>query len=138
MQLHEIKSFHKMKHGHRIGRGGKRGTYSGRGIKGQRARAGSKIRPAVRDILKKIPKLRGYKFKSFRQQPAVLNLSVLNARFKEGDEVSPKSLFEKRLVRKIKGALPKVKILGTGDLQKKLIFKDIAFSKSAAAKWKRI
>lgn len=138
MQLHDIKPAHKAKRGYRVGRGGKRGTYSGRGIKGQRARAGSKIRPAVRDILKKIPKLRGYKFKSFRQQPAVLNLSVLNARFKEGDEVSPKSLFEKRLVRKIKGALPKVKILGTGDLQKKLIFKDIAFSKSAAAKWKRI
>jgi large subunit ribosomal protein L15 len=61
MQLHEIKGL-KNKEKKRVGRGGKRGTYCGRGIKGQKARAGAKIRPALRDFIKKIPKLRGYRF----------------------------------------------------------------------------
>lgn len=63
MQLHQIKPSHKSKSEKRIGRGGKRGTYSGRGIKGQKARAGAKKRPALRDFVKKIPKKRGYRFR---------------------------------------------------------------------------
>lgn len=63
MQLHQIQSSHKRKTKKRIGRGGKRGTYCGRGMKGQKARAGAKMKPAIRDLIKKIPKLRGYKFK---------------------------------------------------------------------------
>lgn len=63
MQLHEIKKPENIKDKKRIGRGGKRGTYCGRGIKGQKARAGAKIRPALRDLIKKIPKIRGYRFK---------------------------------------------------------------------------
>ena len=74
MQFHQLIQKTKFRKSRRVGRGGKRGTYSGRGIKGQKARAGAKIRPALRDILKKIPKLRGYKFKSFRQKPSVVNL----------------------------------------------------------------
>jgi len=63
MQLHQVKPSHKTKTKKRVGRGGKKGTYSGRGIKGQKARAGAKLKPAIRDLIKKIPKLRGYKFK---------------------------------------------------------------------------
>ncbi|MDD5552006.1 MAG: hypothetical protein PHI88_02520 [Candidatus Pacebacteria bacterium] len=63
MQLHEIRPIHKLKQKKRVGRGGKKGTYCGRGVKGQKARAGAKIRPELRDLVKKIPKLRGYKFK---------------------------------------------------------------------------
>jgi len=59
MQLHQISPAHSNKKGKRVGRGGKRGTYSGRGIKGQKARAGHRIRPAIRDFMMKIPKLRG-------------------------------------------------------------------------------
>ena len=44
----------------RVGRGGRRGKTSGRGTKGQNARAGNKKRPELRDIIKKIPKRRGY------------------------------------------------------------------------------
>ena len=44
----------------RVGRGGKRGKTSGRGGKGQTARSGNKIRPEWRDLIKKIPKRRGY------------------------------------------------------------------------------
>ncbi len=59
MQLHEVKPIHKNESRKRIGRGGKRGTYSGKGIKGQKSRAGRKIRPAVRDLIQRTPKLRG-------------------------------------------------------------------------------
>lgn len=137
MQLHEIKSQTKFKKHRRVGRGGKRGTYSGRGIKGQRARAGAKIRPAEREILKKIPKLRGYKFKSFRPKPAVVNTGDVQKKFKAGDVVSPASLLKAGLIRRIKGRVPRVKILGRGDFKKKIIFQDVVFSKSAGAKVKK-
>jgi len=61
MQLHEIQPIHKNKSKKRVGRGGKRGTYSGRGLKGQKSRAGRKIRPAIRDLMQRTPKLRGVK-----------------------------------------------------------------------------
>lgn len=64
MQLHELKPKHKRKKRKRVGRGGKRGTYSGRGIKGQKARAGRRLKPVIRELIKRYPKLRGYKFKA--------------------------------------------------------------------------
>ena len=73
MQLHQLSS-QNQKRAKRVGRGGKRGTYSGKGVKGQKARAGRKLRPEWRDALKRIPKRRGYKFKSIKSRPAVLNL----------------------------------------------------------------
>ena len=60
MQSHQLKPTHKRKKPQRIGRGGKRGTYSGAGIKGQKSRAGAKIRPEIRDFIKKLHKLRGH------------------------------------------------------------------------------
>jgi len=63
MQLHQIQPITKRRIKRRVGRGGKRGTYSGRGGKGQTARAGAKVRPEIRDLIKKIPKIRGYRFK---------------------------------------------------------------------------
>jgi len=59
MQFHNIFSDHSYKSKKRVGRGGKKGTYSGRGMKGQKARAGHRIRPAIRDFMMKVPKLRG-------------------------------------------------------------------------------
>ena len=50
-----------------VGRGGKHAKTSGRGGKGQTARAGNKRRPELRDIIKKLPKNRGYSFKSVRK-----------------------------------------------------------------------
>ena len=137
MQFHQLKPAHPGRRSQRVGRGGKRGTTSGRGTKGQKARAGHKIRPAERDILKKIPKLRGYKFKSLRLQSAVVNLADLEEKFKTGEEVSPKILLQKGLIRRIKGRTPAVRVLGAGELKKKLTFKDITFSQSAAAKISR-
>ena len=59
MQLHQLKPDHSRVTEKRIGRGGKRGTYSGRGTKGQHARSGHRIRPAERDFIQRLPKLRG-------------------------------------------------------------------------------
>lgn len=134
MQLHNLQSktkFHKEK---RVGRGGKRGTTSGRGTKGQKARAGHRIRPAERDILKRIPKLRGYKFKSFRPKPLIVNFSDLERKFKSGDTISPETLLKSGLIGKIKGRMSEVKILGKGGLDKNFIFKDVDFSNKARLK----
>lgn len=64
MQINELKRVHKNRKDRVIGRGGKHAKTSGRGGKGQTARAGNKRRPELRDIIKKLPKLRGYRFNS--------------------------------------------------------------------------
>lgn len=113
-----------------MGRGGKRGTTSGRGTKGQKARAGAKIRPAVRDVIKKLPKKRGHSFRSFQGHPLVLRLGTLSRRFAGGETVSPEALLKNGLIGKIKGRMPKIKILGSKPLDKKLNFRGFVFSKS--------
>ena len=129
MQIHNLQPKTHFRRGQRIGRGGKRGTTAGRGTKGQKARAGHKIRPQLRDIIKKLPKLRGYKFKSFRPKPAALNLETLEKHFQSGDTVSPEVLLKKGLIRKIKGRIPRIKILGgRQEPKKKFIFKDVLLS----------
>jgi len=67
MQIHNLKRVHKNKKDRLVGRGGKHAKTSGRGGKGQTARAGNKRRPELRDIIKKLPKNRGYQFKSVRK-----------------------------------------------------------------------
>jgi ribosomal protein L15 len=64
MQINNLKRLHKNKRDRLVGRGGKHAKTSGRGGKGQTARAGNKRRPELRDIIKKLPKNRGYQFKS--------------------------------------------------------------------------
>lgn len=134
MQIHQLTKNSSMRKARRIGRGGKRGTYSGKGIKGQKARAGAKIRPAMREILKKIPKLRGYRFKSFRLQPATVTCMDLEKKFAQDDTISPATLLKAKLIKRQHGKMPKrVKILGKGVLTKKFIFKDVMFSASVSA-----
>jgi len=134
MQLYQLRKEYKQKTKKRIGRGGKRGTYSGKGLKGQKSRAGHKIRPAIRDLIIKLPKQRGVKFKSFKMQPAAINLSTISKVFKTGEIVSPITLLKKGLIRKKHGKLPAVKILGSGEASQKLIFQDCLFSHSAQRK----
>lgn len=134
MQLHNLSSQHRIKPKIRIGRGGKRGTTSGKGTKGQKARAGHKIRPALRDIIKKLPKMRGYKFRRFLIHPEVVNFAVLEKHFKGGDTISPAVLLDRGFVQRIKGRMPRVKILGKGEGKKKFVFQDVLFSKSVARK----
>lgn len=132
MQLHNLKSKTKFRKGQRIGRGGKRGTTSGRGTKGQKARAGHKIRPAIRDIIKKIPKRRGYKFNPFRKNKTAVSFQTLEKKFKAGETVSPDILVKKGVVSRISGRVPKIKIIGaTKESKNKFVFKDVEFSRSA-------
>lgn len=134
MQLHQLKLNHKKKRPKRIGRGGKHGFYSGRGAKGQKARAGRRFKPIIRELIKKYPKLRGYKFKTIQEKPATLNIGLLEKKFKTREKISPQILIEKRLIRRIKSEIPKIKILGEGELTKALIIEDCLVSKKAKEK----
>lgn len=134
MQLHQLSPKHQLKPRKRVGRGGKRGTYSGRGVKGQKSRSGRRLKPVIRQIIKKYPKLRGYRFKSKHLKPAVINVETLEKEFKSSEVVSPKTLLDKRLVRRIKGRTPEVKVLGKGKLAKKLVFEKCQVSGQAKEK----
>jgi len=131
MELYQLKPIHKKKRPKRVGRGGKRGTYAGRGIKGQKARAGRRLKPVIRELIKKYPKLRGYKFKPKKEILAIVNIEVLEKKFKTGEIVNPKTLLEKKIIRRIKGRIPKVKILAKGKLTKALTIEGCLVSKSA-------
>ncbi|MCD6233391.1 uL15 family ribosomal protein [bacterium] len=137
MQLHQLKPTHKRKKKKRIGRGGKRGRYSGRGIKGQKSRAGRKMQPFIRELIKKYHKLRGYNMSS-RERVVGVNVDVLDRYFKDGELVNPKILTARRIIRKIKGRMPKIKILGRGELKKKLVVRGCEVSKGAEAKIKKV
>ena len=111
MQLHNIQSRHKAKSAKRVGRGGKRGSFSGRGIKGQKARSGRKIRPEIRDLIMKIPKSRGHRHTGPRKNEIGIAAAHIAKKFKPGEIISPKRLFERGLIKKIGGRLPEIKIL---------------------------
>jgi large subunit ribosomal protein L15 len=134
MQSNNLKRVHPNKKSKQVGRAGARGKTSGRGTKGQNARAGHKKRPEIRDFIKRIPKLRGRGKNintSIQTKAFAVNLSTLNTVFKDGDTVSPKTLSDKGVVKSFSGVLPKVKVLGTGELSKKLSFESVQVSASA-------
>ncbi len=126
MQLHELKSKKDSKK--RVGRGGRKGTYSGKGQKGQKSRAGARFQPLIREWLKRYHKLRGYRFGIRKEKDAIVNLNDLEKHFKEGEIVSPQTLYEKKLIKKGK---TNVKILGNGTLTKSLVIENCKLSKKA-------
>ena len=140
MQIHQIKSKFKRKRSIKVGRGGKRGKTSGRATKGQNSRTGRKIRPEIRDVIKRIPKLRGHgknRAESVNDavvKPKVINLVDLEKAFSSGDVINPKTLAEKGLLKAEAGKLPKVKILGTGEITKKFTLEGCLISEVAKAK----
>ena len=131
MQLHELKRKHKNRAKKRVGRGGKHGSYSGKGIKGQASRAGRKMVPIIRELIKRYPKLKGYRSFAIENYFAVVNLDVLESHSKDGETINPENLVKKGIVNKVKGRTPKVKILGTGKLTKKLVIENCTASKTA-------
>jgi len=133
MQLHEIKSRYFRRKRKRIGRGGKRGKYCGRGKKGQKARESRNFVPVIRSLIKRYPKLRGYRFKTRKGEIAVVNIEALEKKFKAGDIVNPEVLLKFGLIRRIKGETPQVKILAKGKLTKSLTIEGCELSKSARA-----
>jgi len=133
MQLHQIKPTNKPIKSKRVGRGGKKGFYCGKGNKGQTSRAGRKYHPLIRQIIKRYPKLRGYKFGP-QDKPAVLNIEILDKIFEKGQIVNPKILIGKRIIRRIGGRIPDIKILGTGKTTKAFILEGFKISKQAKDK----
>lgn len=144
MQLHEIKPTYKREVKKRIARGGKRGKTSGRGGKGQTARAGNSMRPEMRDIIKKLPKLRGFgknrarTVNSARVVYRAVNVNVLESSFEAGASVTPKTLIAKGIIVASAKKAPAVKILGTGELTKKLIVTGCVVSQSAKEKIEKV
>jgi large subunit ribosomal protein L15 len=140
MQLHELKPTAVRKTAKRIGRGGKRGKTSGRGGKGQTARTGNSTRPEMRDIIKKIPKLRGHgknrarTVNNERVRAIAVNLTKLEAAFAAGEIVSPKTLVAKGVVSAVSKKAPLVKILATGEITKKVTIEGCQVSQAAQAK----
>ena len=124
-----------------VARGGKRGKTSGRGGKGQTARAGNKRRPEWRDIIKKLPKLRGRgvnQNKPVSDKPFVVNLIVLEGAFSAGEAITPTILVEKGIVSTWSGNIPAIKILGDGDVTKAFKVSGCAVSESAKAKIEKV
>ena len=135
--LHTLKRTTDNKKGKTVGRGGTRGKTAGRGTKGQKARAGHRIRPHIRDMIKKLPKLRGRGKninKAFRVQAATVNLSALNAAFEANANVTPSTLMAQGLIKRVGGKTPMVKILGTGEITKAFAFYDCEVSAAAKTK----
>ncbi len=119
----------------RVGRGpgSTLGKTSGRGSKGQNARSGGKTHPRFEGgqtpLYKRLPKL-GFSNAKFRKKIVIVNLEDLEARFEEGEVVDEQALRDRGL---IKGNHDGIKILGRGELTKKLTVKAHKFSKSAQA-----
>lgn len=135
--LHELKPTTQNKKAKTVGRGGTRGKTAGRGTKGQKARAGHRIRPHIRDMIKKLPKLRGRGKninKTFRTTAQVVNLDMISMHFEKGAHITPSTLFAKNLIKRHQGILPMVKILGTGKVAANYDFYDCQVSATAKTK----
>jgi len=119
----------------RVGRGlsSGHGNTSGRGNKGQKQRSGAKIKMGFEGgqmpLQRRIPHLRGFKPIN-RKEFAVVNVGDLD-RFEDGATVTPQELKEKGLIEKDK--LP-IKVLGDGEIAKKIAVKANAFSVKARQK----
>ena len=115
------------------GRGSGLGKTSGKGHKGQNARSGGGVRPVFEGgqtpLYRRLPK-RGFNNAQFATVYAVINVSDLN-RFENGTVVSPALLKEVGLV---KNQLDGIKVLGNGELTKKLTIQAHKFSKTAKEK----
>lgn len=133
IQLNELKQNTTFKRKKRVGRGGKKGTYCGGGGKGQKGRAGAKFKPIVRGWIKRYPKLRGYNF-NVQTEVSSVNLDVLEKTFEANTLVNPEALVAERIIRKVDGKIPTVKILGTGEIKKALTFENCLISKTAKEK----
>jgi large subunit ribosomal protein L15 len=144
LTLSNLKPAQKRRARKRVGRGmgSGKGRYSGRGIKGQKARSGShKMRPGFEGgqmpIYMRLGKQRGPWSKDampmgpHRTFSVPVNLTVLEQKFEDGDEVSLEALVEKGIIKNTK---TDVKILGQGGLTKKLTVTAHAFSASAREK----
>lgn len=137
MRLHEVKpSKGARKSRIRRGRGDASGygSFSGRGCKGQNARSGGGVRVGFEGgqtpLLKRLPKKKGFTNPN-RVPFLVVNLLKIERNFEAGETVSDLTLHDKGLVTHTRQP---VKILGSGELTKKLVFENVTLSASAKEK----
>src|SRR6056297_2914803 len=135
MKLHNLKpSPGSKKNRKRVGRGSGsgQGTTAGRGMNGQNSRSGGGTRPGFEGgqmpLYRRLPK-RGFT-NIFQKEYAIVNLDSLND-FDENEEVTVELLLDRKIIRK---KLDGVKILGKGEINKKLTVKANKFSKTAKEK----
>ncbi|MBS5037571.1 MAG: 50S ribosomal protein L15 [Fusobacterium sp.] len=132
MELNELRPSVPRKARKRVGRGESSGLgkTAGKGSNGQKSRAGGGTKPGFEGgqmpIIRRTPK-RGFSNYPFKKEYAIINLDVLN-RFEEGTVVTPELLLETGLVSKL---LDGLKVLGNGNLEKKISVEAHKVSKSA-------
>ena len=136
MKLHELSPQEgSVKEGFRKGRGAGSGNgkTAGKGHKGQNARSGGGVRPGFEGgqlpLYRKLPK-RGFNNYRFAAKYAVINVQDLN-KFNDGDVVDCEALLANRIINK---CFDGIKVLGEGELTKKLTVKASVFSASAKEK----
>ena len=134
MKLNELSpAYGSTKKRKRVGRGGKYSKTAGAGEKGQNARSGGGVRPGFEGgqlpLFRRLGK-RGFSNARFKTVYATVNVNDLN-RFEENAVVTPELLIETGLVKK---ELDGIKVLGNGELNKKLTVKASKFSKVAKEK----
>lgn len=137
MRLHNLKPRPGAKHRKKrlgCGESSGHGKTSGKGHKGQKARSGGSIRPSFEGgqmpLFRRLPK-RGFNQAAFRDAIGTINLDDLESRFEDGATVNEAALREAGLLR---GKLDAVKLLGRGELTKKLSIEVDLASESAKAK----
>ncbi|MBI2357159.1 50S ribosomal protein L15 [Candidatus Dojkabacteria bacterium] len=120
----------------RIGRGygsGVGGHTVGRGTKGQKSRSGHKstvfFEGGNRPFFSRIPKFKGFKSRADKYQP--VNLNVIEEEYEVGDTVNLETLKDKNLIKKTTSL---VKILGVGEITKKITFESLKISETAKSK----
>ena len=135
MKLNELSPSVPRKERKRVGRGNSSGwgKTAGKGSNGQNSRAGGGVKPYFEGgqmpIYRRVPK-RGFSNAIFKKEYALVSLSLLNDNFEDGEVVSLETLFDKFL---IKNGRDGIKVLGNGELTKKLTVKAHKVSKSAKA-----
>jgi len=137
MNLHNLKPNRGAKHRvKRLGCGESSGLGKtcGRGHKGQKSRSGGGVRPGFEGgqmpLHRRLPK-RGFNNTRFQDKIAVVNVASLSDRFEDGATVNMESLKEARLV---KGTYVTVKVLGNGEISKKLTIEGCKVSATAKEK----
>ncbi|MBR4230741.1 MAG: 50S ribosomal protein L15 [Bacilli bacterium] len=136
MKLENLPKTAELKASKRVGRGpgSGMGKTSTRGENGQKSRSGASIKPWFQGgqspLYRRIPK-RGFNNARFTTRYAIINLSDLNKFFKDGDVVSEEVLKERGIIKK---RLSGIKILGNGNLEKKLTIKANRFTTTAVSK----
>ncbi len=138
MKLHQTSLKVRGKTKQRVGRGGKRGSYSGRGTKGQKSRAGRRIRPAQRDLIIRIPKLRGFRNKIKRDKPIIVNLEDLSFAIQVNSKPGIPLIINKELLVQSgiisRGYKGRIKILSQGKINAPITLTGLAASKATQEK----